>query len=359
MVETPEDRWYFAPGINTERSSPTNRDGLSGIGTPLANSASQTQKDGTQGLHSEAVSPKQTESHGATNEVNNEAQFSGTDVEMPDANAINEKDAESSQIKDSTNNLKSEDFDATVGDLPQHRETNDLGPGTRANGNTFEYTSTEKPRSVEQANGKSPAKFATEQSTTDAPAEPKANEKAQEEEPDRDVEMEGAASPEPLSRMRMTTRAQTNATNPHPDPAIASPPSSSQSIDPINALPTPHPLFLVPDSIRPDPTFGLPPNEAEDTKRLLWSYIQKQEETVRGFEHMLECLLRACRMKEDVWEWCKAEGHLGEMSDGEDWYDPETWGLAPGEELKKGADEDEAEAVDEGRTAGKRGRRRQ
>lgn len=77
---------------------------------------------------------------------------------------------------------------------------------------------------------------------------------------------------------------------------------------------------------------------------------------MRGFEHMLESLLRACRMKDDVFEWCKAEGHVGEMSDGEDWYDREKWGLAEGEDLKKGADEDEAE-VDEGRTT-KRGRGR-
>jgi hypothetical protein len=47
------------------------------------------------------------------------------------------------------------------------------------------------------------------------------------------------------------------------------------------------------------------------------------------------------------------------MSDGEDWYDREKWGLAEGEELKKGADEEDADnLVDEGRTTGKRGRGR-
>jgi hypothetical protein len=70
-------------------------------------------------------------------------------------------------------------------------------------------------------------------------------------------------------------------------------------------------------------------------------------------------LLKAYRMKEEVWEWCKADGHVGEMSDGEDWYDRERWSLAEGEDLKKGADEDEAEgAADEGRATGKRGRGR-
>lgn len=63
-------------------------------------------------------------------------------------------------------------------------------------------------------------------------------------------------------------------------------------------------------------------------------------------------------MQEDVFEWCKAEGHVGELSDGEDWYDPEKWGLAEGEELKKGVDEDEIETVEESRATGKRGRGR-
>jgi hypothetical protein len=119
-------------------------------------------------------------------------------------------------------------------------------------------------------------------------------------------------------------------------------------------------MFLVSDNIRPDKDFGLPSNEAEDTRRLLWSYIQKQEETVRNFTYMLNSLLQADHLKEDVFEWCKAEGHIGEMSDGEDWYDREKWGLGEGEDLKKGADDDEVEtAVVEERTTGKRGRRRQ
>jgi hypothetical protein len=90
---------------------------------------------------------------------------------------------------------------------------------------------------------------------------------------------------------------------------------------------------------------------------LLWAYIQKQEVTIRLLSEMLDHLLKAYRMKDDVWEWCKAEGHVGEMSDGEDWYDPQRWGLAEGETLRKGADDDEIE-VDEGRATGKRGRTR-
>ncbi|CAG8881797.1 unnamed protein product [Penicillium nalgiovense] len=168
---------------------------------------------------------------------------------------------------------------------------------------------------------------------------------------EQDLEMHDGSSPEPPRRM--TTRAQANAVNPNENENGS--PLSSETAFP---LPTPHPLFLVPDNIRPDPNFGLPAAEAEETRRLLWSYIQKQEETVRGVEHMLDSLNRSCRMKADVLEWCKAEGHVGEMSDGEDWYDREQWGLAEGEDLKKGTDEDEVETVDESRTQGKRGRGR-
>jgi len=41
--------------------------------------------------------------------------------------------------------------------------------------------------------------------------------------------------------------------------------------------------------------------------------------------------------------WCKAEGHVGEMSDGEDWYDREEWGLE--QDLVKGREEEDDEAA--------------
>ncbi|KAG9826013.1 hypothetical protein KCU68_g15191, partial [Aureobasidium melanogenum] len=87
-------------------------------------------------------------------------------------------------------------------------------------------------------------------------------------------------------------------------------------------------------------------------RRLLLLYCQKQEQVVRESEQMLEGLLKADRMRKDVWRWCKTEGHLGEMSDGEDWYDMEEWNLsAP---LQKGKEEEEVE--DEGRVKGRRRR---
>ena len=83
-------------------------------------------------------------------------------------------------------------------------------------------------------------------------------------------------------------------------------------------------------------------------------YIQKQEESVRGLEAILGKLIKAKRMKDQLWEMCKAEGHVGEMSDGEDWIDAEAWGERE-EDLKKGKDEEDVTQEEEG---GKGKRRR-
>jgi hypothetical protein len=107
-----------------------------------------------------------------------------------------------------------------------------------------------------------------------------------------------------------------------------------------------HPYFLAPLSSRPDRDIGLPTIEAEETRRLLQLYIQKQEEVCRGAERLHDGLLRADRYRKKVLKWTKAEAHVGihrDMSDGEDWYDKEEWGLT--EDLKKGQDEDEEDAA--------------
>ncbi|KAJ6150806.1 hypothetical protein N7470_007400 [Penicillium chermesinum] len=231
-------------------------------------------------------------------------------------------------IQDQNKVLKSEEADAGVNDLPPHPKPADE-PNHAAGDLQMDGTN----------NG----------AATNTDVE---NREAHDDEIENDAEMHDGFSPEPPRRM--TTRAQANATNPQDDGNQ----SPTFSADSASSLPNPHPLFLFPENILPDANFGLPPTEAEETRRLLWSYVQKQEETVRGFEHMLDSLRRACHMKSDVLEWCKAEGHVGEMSDGEDWYDREKWGLAEGEDLKKGTDDDEGEVVDDSRTTAKRGRRR-
>nr|XP_036587114.1 rxt2-like protein [Colletotrichum truncatum]KAF6797845.1 rxt2-like protein [Colletotrichum truncatum] len=103
-----------------------------------------------------------------------------------------------------------------------------------------------------------------------------------------------------------------------------------------------HPFFRPPANARPDRDVGLPDPEAEDIRRLLALYVQKQEEVCRGARKLHEGLLKANRLRRTVLAWSKAEAHSGpnrDMSDGEDWYDKEEWGLI--EDLKKGQDDEE------------------
>lgn len=107
-----------------------------------------------------------------------------------------------------------------------------------------------------------------------------------------------------------------------------------------------HPLFQLPPAARPDRNLGLPDQEAEEVRRLLLLYVQKQEEICRGTKRLYEGLLKADRLRQTVWHWSKAEAHSGpnrDMSDGEDWYDQEAWGLT--EDLKKGEDEVEEDTA--------------
>jgi hypothetical protein len=57
-------------------------------------------------------------------------------------------------------------------------------------------------------------------------------------------------------------------------------------------------------------------------------------------------------MRQDVFKWSKAEAHVGEMSDGEDWYDREEWDLDA--DLMKGRDEEDDDA---GAVSGKKSTR--
>ncbi|KAJ6442094.1 glycoside hydrolase family 3 [Purpureocillium lavendulum] len=116
-----------------------------------------------------------------------------------------------------------------------------------------------------------------------------------------------------------------------------------------------HPLFQPPGGARPDRDVGLPESEAEDIRRLLALYVQKQEEICRSTSRLYQGLLKAERLRKDVLHWAKSEAHCGpnrDMSDGEDWYDKEEWGLS--EDLKKGQDEEEEDTT----TTGKKTRNR-
>lgn len=172
---------------------------------------------------------------------------------------------------------------------------------------------------------------------------------------ERDVDMQpGHPEYSPL-----TTHNEENYSSGDPPEKIMTRHSSpSWENSPGWAPAEPHPLFNLPQLSNLDNNASLPPAEAEETRHMLWAYIQKQGETVRLFSEMLEMLRKAHRMKEEVWEWCRTEAHVGDMSDGEDWYDKERWGLAEGDDLRKGADEDDAEGQDDSRATGKRGRGR-
>ncbi|KAI0174182.1 RXT2-like protein [Pestalotiopsis sp. NC0098] len=107
-----------------------------------------------------------------------------------------------------------------------------------------------------------------------------------------------------------------------------------------------HPIFLAPKTAQPNRDLGIPEAEAEDLRRLLQAYVQKQEEVCRGTKRLHEGLLRAERLRKTVFQWSKYEAHVGpnrDMSDGEDWYDKEEWGLE--EDLKKGQDEEEEDTT--------------
>ncbi|KAI9674552.1 MAG: hypothetical protein M1817_001890 [Caeruleum heppii] len=150
----------------------------------------------------------------------------------------------------------------------------------------------------------------------------------------------------PPAPHRMTTRAQAQAASDNTTT------SRTRSPSPTESIPFIHPLFTLSASAHPDRDVGLPPSEADETRALLLMYVQKQEEVCRGSEKLYEGLLKANRLRKTVLKWTKAEAHVGEMSDGEDWYDKEEWGLD--EDLKKGHEDEE----DEGTTQGKKTRQR-
>lgn len=146
-----------------------------------------------------------------------------------------------------------------------------------------------------------------------------------------------AEDPSQAPPHRMTTRAQAQAASEKSTSSRTRSTSVASSVPPSI-----HPLFLIPQHAHPDRDFGLSPNEAEEMRRTVMLYVQKQEEICRGAEKLYYGLLKADRMRKTVFKWCKAEGHVGEMSDGEDWYDKEEWGLD--EDLRKGHDEEEEDA---------------
>lgn len=177
---------------------------------------------------------------------------------------------------------------------------------------------------------------------------------------DTEEEHEEATNVPPPARMttRSLQQQQQVAATP-PSPMVSSP---RLDIDP----------FFFPPSHIVDRDFGIPPHEAEETRRLLLAAVQRQEEFMRGLNKVYSGLLQAKRKKQDVWRWCRAmegvrehhamktgrdvseileEEMMAGLSDNEDWYDRDEWKLE--QDLLKGKEEEEEEE----KTKKTRGRR--
>ena len=153
------------------------------------------------------------------------------------------------------------------------------------------------------------------------------------------------STPPPPRRITRALAAETN-----PASGVGSPPvSPSLTMSTMTSdLLEPDPIFLLPPHLnRSHPPLPIPVDELLETRRLLTMYIQKQEETIRSTENVLNKLLKAKHLRDRVFEWCKAEGHVGEWSDGEDWIDAEYWGERE-EDIVKGAGDEEVGAQNDG-----------
>ena len=130
---------------------------------------------------------------------------------------------------------------------------------------------------------------------------------------------------------RMTTRAQAHRGSHSP--------SRHRSDSEPSSVPAIHPIFQFPVTAICDETAGLPTHVADESRACLLQYVSKQEEVLRQQRRLLENLRKALDMRRNVLRWCKAEAHVGEMSDGEDWYDKEEWNLDA--DLVKGREEED------------------
>jgi hypothetical protein len=216
-------------------------------------------------------------------------------------------------------------------------EENDQSAVAGAGGLKNQKESTNTPAEGE-VDGVAAAEDIMTDSAPQGPDEDQDNQDADETEP---TNADEGAEEENSAPRRMRTRAQAQVASEN----TATSRSGSATPD-SGSEPLIHPYFLAPESSRPDRDLGLPKHEAEETRRLLQLYIQKQEEVCRGAQRVYDGLLKADRYRHMVMKWAKAEGHVGhnrDMSDGEDWYDKEEWGLE--EDLKKGQDEEEEDAT--------------
>ncbi|KIW13425.1 hypothetical protein PV08_08613 [Exophiala spinifera] len=252
-----------------------------------------------------------------------------------------------------------EQAEREMDDVPAKIEADQSQQARNSSDEQTEQDPAQENDKVQKENGDDEMQVDQNEEAKDARKEPKENEAGDESASEEEEEEEQAEQPQPTRRITRALAAE------HTTSTITSPPlspnSTASTVD--SSLLQADPLFLLPPSLAANhrvpnslSRLGLPVEEFLETRRLLSMYIQKQEESVRGFEAVLGKLIKAKRMRDQVWEWCKTEGHVGEWSDGEDWVDAEAWGLAP-DELKKGKDEEEVEGQEDTGRKGKRRRR--
>lgn len=189
-----------------------------------------------------------------------------------------------------------------------------------------------------------------------------------------DSAMQGVQDADPHNDA-MDTDAPQNGHG-HPTPPPNSPPhrmtTRSANAPPASSA-TPLPEldpFFVPRKDIVDRTFGIPPIEAEETTRLLLAASQRQDEVLRGLNQIQELLLKADRMRKQVWSMARSmEGYRnhaaakglpvdgnhedwGELTDGEDFFDMEEWRVD--EPLGKGVEEEAEEELPGKKTRGRR-----
>ncbi|KAF7195991.1 Pyruvate decarboxylase [Pseudocercospora fuligena] len=121
---------------------------------------------------------------------------------------------------------------------------------------------------------------------------------------EREANSETASQSNGGSTHAMMTRRRARSPAERSDRTPSPSPSDSAS------APVVHPWFIPPSSSLADRDIGLPAHEAEETRKLLFQYVQKQEQIVRSLESLHAGLQKADRLRHDVYRGCKAEGHL-------------------------------------------------
>ncbi|TLD29343.1 hypothetical protein PspLS_03213 [Pyricularia sp. CBS 133598] len=281
-------------------------------GAPAENTGASSPHTNGTGVKVNGLHPKAQESApGSAKKNQNPAEDEDPDVTMEDIEPPKQGSAE---------------VNGTKASKPTNGDDKSTEDKTTGGGNQDEHFDPDETIGEDEATGPADA------------AEPNANGK-----PGSEGLAKAADGPE-ANGMDVDNQAD-HQSGPTQEAAINGSRAASTIVDSLHEEPI-HPYFMAPPSAYPNRDAGLPESEAEEVRRLLQLYVQKQEEVCRGTKDLYEGLLRADRMRKEVLKWSKAEAHCGvnrDMSDGEDWYDKEEWGLV--EDLKKGQDEEEEDTT--------------